>query len=415
MADLPRIVIVGAGFGGLFCARGLMGAQAQVTLIDRQNHHLFQPLLYQVATGFLGINDVALPVRSLFHSKGNIDVVMAEVTGINTYTRCVLTDNATYDYDYLVLATGAKYHFFGHDEWAQHVQVLKTLEDAIGLRQQILSTFEQAEIEQDEMRRKKLLTYVIIGGGPTGVEVAGAIADVVNYALPREFRRIGPKDAQIILIEATPRLLGSMPEKLSAYTKRMLEQKGVIIKCNTKVQDIGNQLVTTNHGNIDSATILWAAGVRPIPIAGWLDVEPDKHGAIAVQPDLSVEGKERGYVLGDAATMLQEGKPLPALASVAKQQGKYLAWSLKQRIAGNPPKSFHYQDWGTMATIGRNEAVADFGKFTVTGWLGWVLWGIVHIYFLTGFRNRIVVFLTWVWTYATFGIGSRIILRRESP
>jgi NADH dehydrogenase len=410
----PRIVIVGAGFGGLFCARGLVDANAQVTLIDCQNHHLFQPLLYQVATGFLGINDVALPVRSLFHSKSNVDVVMAEVTGIDTQSRRVLTDRAAYDYDYLVLATGARYHFFGRDAWAQHVQVLKTLEDAIGLRQQILSTFEQAELEQDVAQRKKLLTYVIIGGGPTGVEMVGAIADVVNYALPREFRRIQPKDAQIILIEAGPRLLSSMPKKISFYTQRILKQKGVDVRCNIAVQNIEHEHVTTTRGNIDSATILWAAGVRPIPIAGWLDVESDPRGAIPVKPDLSVERKKDVYVLGDAATVMQNGKPLPALASVAKQQGQYLAHCLKQRLQGKALKPFRYHDWGTMATIGRNEAAADFGRFSITGWLSWMVWGLVHIYFLTGFRNRIVVFLTWVWTYATFGMGARIILRTSN-
>lgn len=377
----PRIVIIGAGFAGLFCARGLAGTHAQVTVIDRQNHHLFQPLLYQVATGFLGINDVALPVRSLFQGARNIEVVMTEVTGVDTNGKRVLTEQQAYPYDYLVVATGARYHFFGHDGWAEHVQVLKTLEDAIGLRQQILTTFEQAELEADEMRRRKLLTYIVIGGGPTGVEMAGAIADVVNYALPREFRRIRPEYTRILLIEAGPRLLGGMPEKLSRYTKRVLEQKGVIIHTDTDVQDIRHESVTTSQTSIDSATILWAAGVGPVPIAGWLEIAPDKRGAIPVKPDLSVEGKDGIFVLGDAATSMQDRKPLPALASVAKQQGKYLAKYLKQRMAGKACKPFRYRDWGTMATIGRNEAAADFGTFTVAGWLGWVLWGLVHIYF----------------------------------
>lgn len=414
--DNTRIVIVGAGFGGLFCARLLASSRASVTLIDRQNHHLFQPLLYQVATGFLGINDVALPVRSLFNNKTNIDVVMAEATGIDTQAKRVQAGQLSYEYDYLVLATGARYHFFGHDVWARHVRVLKTLEDAIGLRQQILSTFEQAEMEQDKQRRKELLTYVVIGGGPTGVEVAGAISDAVNYALPREFRHIRPQDTQIIIVEAAPRLLGGMPENLSAHTRNVLEKKGVAVRCNTQVENITHGRVITNQGVIESHNIIWAAGVRPLPIAGWLNIEPDKRGAIAVKPDLSVEGLENVFVLGDAATCIQDGKPLPALASVAKQQGKYLAGLLKQRMAGNNNSTpFRYHDWGTMATIGRNEAVADFGRFTIKGWWGWVTWGIVHIYFLTGFRNRIVVFLTWVWTYVTYGMGARIILRTRNP
>ena len=414
MQAYPRIVIVGAGFAGIFCARGLAGAEAHITLIDRENHHLFQPLLYQVATGFLGINDVAWPMRSLFRGNRNIEVIMGEVIGIDVHAKCVLTDRISYPYDYLVLAPGSRYHFFGHDDWAHHVQVLKTLEDAVGLRHQILGTFERAEIEQDKARRSKLLTYVIIGGGPTGVEVAGAIADVVRYTLPREFRRIGPEDVHIILLEAASRVLSAMPEHLSAYTREVLERKGVIIRCQTAVQKIEQEQVVTPQDIIETHTILWAAGVKPCPITDWLGVSPDQRGAVPVRPDLSVEGKENIYVLGDAALCMQHGKPLPALASVAQQQGKYLAGHLRRSINGKLYlEPFRYRDLGTMATIGRNEAVADFGSFTVKGWCAWLLWGIVHIYFLTGLRNRIVVFVTWIWTYITFGMGARIILGRR--
>jgi NADH:ubiquinone reductase (H+-translocating) len=408
----PRIVIVGAGFGGLFCAKRLVDAPARITLIDRQNHHLFQPLLYQVATGFLGINDVALPVRSLFKNKGNIEVVMAEVTGLDREKRQVLTNGPSYSYDYLVLATGAAYHYFGHDEWAKHVLVLKNLEDAIALRQQILSSFERAELESDPGKRRRLLTYVIIGGGPTGVEMAGAIADAVNYALKREFRHITPEDTHIRMIEAGPRLLSTMPEKLSAYAKRVLERKGVVVQCGTPVQDIRAGKVTFDGETLESDVIIWAAGVKPLPLAGWLDLEADRRGGIPVTANLSVPGHPEIFIAGDAATYMQNGKTLPAVAPVAKQQGKYIAKFLRHRLAAKSySKPFRYIDYGNTATIGRNAAVADFGRFTLKGWIGWCMWGIAHIYFLTGFRNRSVVFLTWLWTYLTYGMGARIILR----
>jgi NADH:ubiquinone reductase (H+-translocating) len=411
MARIPRVVIVGAGFGGLFCAQGLRKSPCEVVLIDRQNHHLFQPLLYQVATGFLGINDVAMPIRSLFKNKGNITVAMAEVTSVDPVDKRVITASKNFHYDYLVLATGAQYHFFGNDKWMPHVHVLKSIPDAISLRQRILNSFEAAEMEEDEDGRKRLLTYIVIGGGPTGVEVAGTLADVVNYALPREFRRIKPSDVKILLVEAGPRLLNTMPEKISKYTKHALEKKGVLVHCNCAVSNIEHQRLSTTSGVIDAHTILWAAGVRPVPIFTWLNVNPDRRGGIPVAPSLAVAGMSDVFVVGDAATCIQDGKPLPALASVAKQQGKYLAKNLSRLIAGRRSEPFHYKDLGTMATIGRNAAVADFGRFAVTGWLAWMLWGIVHIYFLSGFRNRSVVFVTWVWTYLTFGIGSRVIWR----
>jgi NADH dehydrogenase len=408
----PRIVIIGAGFAGLFCARGLVGTNAHITLIDKQNHHLFQPLLYQVATGFLGINDVALPIRSLFRGKDNVHVVMEEVNGVDTRQQVVRTHDHEYPYDYLVIGTGARYHYFGHDEWAPHVRVLKTLEDAILLRHQILTAFEKAEIEKDERTRHSLLTFVVIGGGPTGVEMAGAIADVVNHALEREFRHIRPQDIRILLLEAGGRMLGAMPDKLSHYAADVLKQKGVEVHCGTAVRHIAVGRVETATDVIESSTILWAAGVRAAPVANWLGVETDKRGAIAVGADLSVAGLPNVFVAGDAATCMQGGQPLPALASVAKQQGKYLAQLLRRKVEALPAgRVFYYTDLGNMATIGRNAAVADFKGITFRGWAAWMLWGVVHIYFLTGFRNRATVFLTWMWTYMTFGIGARIILK----
>lgn len=415
-----KVVIVGAGFGGMFCAKGLEGKDIHVTLIDRQNHHLFQPLLYQVATGFLGINDVALPIRSLFRGKDNVEVVMEDVIGVDTKSQSVQTPTGNYSYDYLLLATGARYHFFGHDEWAPHVWVLKTLSDAIALRQRLLTSFEKAELEKDERKRKALLTYVIIGGGPTGVEMAGAIADVVNYALDREFRNIKPSDTRILMLEAAPRILASMPESLSVYARRELEKKGVVIHCGSAVHNITEGRVVTANEAVESETILWAAGVRANPVANWLGIPTDRRGSIPVEGDLSVSGMPNVFVIGDAATSIhKDGRPLPALASVAKQQGKYLAKMLLHRAAKKRyDKPFRYWDLGTMATIGRNAAVADFNGISFRGRFAWMLWGVVHIYFLTGFRNRMTVFLTWVWTYVTFGMGARIILRtglKEKP
>jgi NADH dehydrogenase FAD-containing subunit len=408
--EKPRIIIVGAGFGGLFCAKDLKNVDAHITLIDRQNYHLFQPLLYQVATGFLGMNDVALPIRSMFRSQPNIDIIMAEVSGLNTTKRCVLTSNGNYPYDYLVLATGARYHFFGHESWSEHVQVLKTLEDAIGVRQRILRSFEQAEWEKDPEKRKELLTYIIIGGGPTGVEMAGAIADAINYAFKREFHHIEPADTRIMILESAPTILGGMPQNLSLYARRVLGEKGVRIECNITVKDIKSGCVITDKGTFCSQMILWAAGVRPLPISDWINIEPDKRGAIPVLDDLSIIGHRDIFAIGDAATVMQDGKPLPALAAVARQEGIYLAQLLKHRLNRKPYKSFYYRNYGTMATIGRNEAIADFGWITLKGWIAWVIWGLVHIFFLTGFRNRTVVFFTWLWTYLTYGMGARILI-----
>lgn len=410
----PNIVIIGAGFGGLFCAKGLLGQEANVTLIDKQNHHLFQPLLYQVAAGFLAISDVAVPIRSLFHREDNVEVVMSEVTSIDSENKVVHAGGHPYPYDHLVISTGAKYHFFGRDEWAPHVQVLKTISDAIGLRQNILTSFELAETETDEAKRKRLLTYVVIGGGPTGVEMAGAIAELVNYALEMEFRHIDPKDVKILLIEAGPYLLASMGKKLSEYTKEALIKMGVDVRTDTSVEDITEACVTTKEGKIESDMILWAAGVKPLPAADWIGAPVDKRGGIEVNSDLTIKGMDNVYALGDVCTFVQGRRPLPGLASVAKQQGRYLAQLLKAKITGQPfSKNFHYRDYGTMAIIGRHAAVADFRWIRFKGRFAAFLWGFLHIYFLMGFRNRAAVFVTWLWTFFTYGIGARVILSKK--
>lgn len=410
----PRIVIIGAGFGGLFCAKRLINAEADIILIDRQNHHLFQPLLYQVATGFLNGSDIAVPIRSLFANKGNVEIVMASVTGLDLSAKCVLTTDKTYPYDYLVLATGSQYHFFGHDEWAPYMLVLKTLQNSIDIRQNILTAFEQAEQTTDPNIRKAWLTFTIIGGGPTGVELAGAIADVVDRTLPYTFKHIRPQEIRIILLEMASRLLGAMPESLGNFAAEALKRKGITVHTGKKVQDVKEGLVLTDEGSISSHTILWAAGVHPVPISPWLGVTPDKRGGIPVNDDLSVGNMRDVFVIGDAATLHQDGKPLPALGAVASQQGEYLAYALQQRIAGKPYNTpFRYHDRGTMATIGRNAAVADFGTYTLKGRFAWFTWGIVHIYFLNGFRNRMFVFLSWCWSYLTYGMGARIIIQPD--
>jgi NADH dehydrogenase len=414
VTNRPNIVIVGAGFGGLFTAKGLLGAEANVTLIDKQNHHLFQPLLYQVAAGFLAISDVAVPIRSLFHREDNVEVVMSEVTNIDNEQKLVHAGGRSYPYDHLVLATGAKYHFFGRDEWAPHVQVLKTISDAIGLRQSVLTSFELAEAETNEEKRKRLLTYVVIGGGPTGVEMAGAIAELVNYALEKEFRHIDAKDVRIVLIEASPYLLGVMGPKLSEYTKKALIKMGVDVRTDTSVEDITAKCVHIKDGKIESDMILWAAGVKPLPAGEWIGAPMDKRGGIEVNADLTVQGMDNVYALGDVSTLIQGRRPLPGLASVAKQQGKYLAQLLKARVKGEEfNKNFSYRDYGTMAIIGRHAAVADFRWIKFKGRFAAFLWGFAHIYFLMGFRNRAAVFVTWLWTFFTLGIGARVILSKK--
>lgn len=413
MGKKPHIVIIGAGFAGLFCARGLRGVDAKITLIDRQNHHLFQPFLYQVATGFLSINDVAFPIRQLFRRQPNVDVVMAEVRGVDPDRKVVDTGEHPYTYDYLVIATGSSYSFFGHDAWRERTSTLKTLDDATRLRERILSSFEKAELAQSEEERKQLLTYIVIGGGPTGVEMAGAIADAVNFTFEREFRRLKKEDARIILLEAAPRILGSFDERLSLYAQKMLQKKGVHVLCNHPVQNIDDGKVTAGDREIESDIMIWAAGVEATPVATWLNIPAAKNRTVSVTENLSLVDHPEIFVLGDAAQYMQEGKPLPALASVAKQQGKYMAKALKGELSGKSyQKPFRYRDLGALAIIGRDAAIMQASWIKLSGWFAWVFWGAVHILFLTGFRNRLSVLITWIWTYyLTYGLASRIIMR----
>ncbi len=417
-AETPRtraskVVIVGAGFGGIAAARGLAGTPVQVTLLDRQNHHLFQPLLYQVATAAVSPADVAVPIRVLFRGDDNVSVVMDDVTGVDTTGRAVLAENRRYQYDQLILATGSEYAYFGHESWRQRTYSLKTLDDARTMREEILLAFERAEIEADAAARRRLMTFVVIGGGPTGVELAGALAELAKSALARDFRRIVPGEAEILLMEAGRELLHGFPKPLTDFARRALERKGVTVRLETPVHDIGDDGVIAglDHEPIPTATVLWAAGTQVASVSTWLGADTDTMGRIKVAEDLSVPGHPEIFVIGDAAyCQPARERPLPAVAPVAKQQGKYLARLIKARLAGESTHApFRYRDAGMLATIGRGAAVVNLRWLKLKGWIAWMFWGLVHIYFLIGFRNRMMVFLNWVWAYFTYGLGARLI------
>jgi NADH:quinone reductase (non-electrogenic) len=406
---LPRVVIVGAGFGGLTAAKALSGAPFSVTVVDRHNYHLFQPLLYQVATAGLSPADIAAPIRGILRDS-NCSVHLAKVTGVDPKEQTVMTDRGTLHYDHLILATGARHAYFGHDEWEDAAPGLKKIEDATEIRRRILIAFERAETETDETERRRLLTFAIVGGGATGVEMAGAIAELSKKALAADFRSIDPRDARIVLVEAGPRVLASFDPSLSAYAKKALESLGVdvILKC--AVTDCDARGIALGEERIESRTVIWAAGVRASSAGRWLDVETDGAGRVIVNPDLSVPGYPNVFVIGDTALVKDEnGAPLPGVATVAKQEGKYVAKLLEWRARGNVLPPFRYRDPGSMATIGRSRAVAEINGLKLTGLIAWLLWSLAHIYFLIGFRSRLVVALSWAWSYLTFERGTRLI------
>ena len=415
----PRVVIVGAGFGGVAVARGLAGAAVRVTMIDRQNHHLFQPLLYQVATAAVSPADVAVPVRALFRNSDNVSVLMDEIVDIDLAGRAVVSGRARYGYDYLVLATGSEYAYFGQDGWRKRSLALKTLEDALEMRERILLAFELAEMAEDEAERRRLMTFVIIGGGPTGVELAGAIAELAKSTLARDFRRIVPGEAEILLLEAGPALLADFPQRLSESAAEALRHKGATVRLQTTLREIREDAVVVGEAGevIPTATVLWAAGTRANTVGEWPAAAQDRAGRIQVAEDLSVPGHPEVFVIGDAAHVAPGGgPPLPAVAPAAKQQGTYVARLIRQRVAAGPlPPPFHYRDEGLLATIGRGAAVADLHWIKLTGWFAWVFWGLVHIFFLIDFRTRMMVFLNWAWAYVTYGLGARLITRRGRP
>jgi NADH dehydrogenase len=405
-----RIVIVGAGFGGLSLAKGLARAPYDITLIDRHNYHLFQPLLYQVATAALSPADIAAPVRAILRGQSNATVMLADVSGVDVARREVIAEGQRVPYDILVLATGAQHAYFGHDDWAPFAPGLKTIDDATYLRRRILLAFERAEAETDAAERARLLTFVVIGGGPTGVEMAGAIAELAKWALAADFRNIDPRSARIILVEGGPRLLPALHADLSEKARLSLEKLGVEVRLNAMVTACSGADVAIGDERIATRTIMWAAGVKASPAANWLGVPADRAGRVKVAPDLSVPEHQNVFVIGDTAIVqAADGKPLPGVAPVAKQQGEYLAKLLKARAEGKTLPPFRYRDFGSLATIGRKHAVADFGKVRLSGFVAWVLWSAAHVYFLIGFRRRMIVALHWAWSYLTFQRGTRLI------
>ncbi len=412
----PRVVIVGGGFAGLSAAKALAKAPFDVTLIDRNNHHLFQPLLYQVATAGLSPADIASPIRSIVGRQRNTRVMLAEVTGVDTVRKEVVADGRRVPFDHLIVATGARHAYFGHDDWAEFAPGLKTIDDATYLRRQILLAFERAENEADAGERQRLLTFVVIGGGPTGVEMAGAIAELARRALAADFRSIDPRSARIILVEAAPRVLTPFDEKLSETARRGLEHLGVEVRLGEAVTDCSDEGVRLGSDFIPARTIIWAAGVMASPAGRWLGAETDRAGRVKVGADLTAPGHPDIFVIGDtAAVVAPGGTMLPGVAPVAKQQGQYVARVLLARHQGRTVPPFRYRDYGLLATVGRSRAIAQFGRFHVTGWIAWVLWSVAHIYFLIGFRNRFIVALNWAWSYITFQRGSRLITGLQAP
>ena len=405
-----RVVIVGAGFGGLEAAQALAKAPVEVTVVDRQNHHCFQPLLYQVATAVISPADIAWPIRGILRRQRNARVVLGTVTGIDSKARIVHADDIDLPYDYLVLSTGVTHSYFDHPDWEASAPGLKTLTDAIEVRRRILLAFEHAEIAASEQDRRRLLTFVIVGGGPTGVEMAGAIAEIARQTLRFDFRRIDPRSSRIVLIEAGPRILPTFPEELSAYAKRTLERMGVEIMTSTLVTGCHRDGVSLEDKRIDSESIVWAAGVVASPAAKWIAAEHDRAGRIKVGPDLAVPGHAEIFAVGDTAA---PPTPVPGIAPAAKQMGRYVGELIRARVEGDAaPEPFVYRHAGDLATIGRKAAVVKLARIELTGFIGWLFWSVAHIYFLIGIRNRFVVALTWLWGYLTYQRGARLITER---
>ena len=410
-ASGPRVVIVGAGFGGLEAARALAHAAAEVVVIDTKNHHTFQPLLYQVATAALSPAAIAWPIRNLLKTQANAQVLMSRVTGVDPAAHEVLTDAGPVAYDQLVIAAGAAHSYFGHDGWAVFAPGLKSLEDALDIRRRILSAFERAELAGKGRAGPELTTFVVVGGGPTGVELAGSIAEIARDALKSEFRHIDPAMARIVLVEAGPRILPTFPENLAAEAARRLARYGVDVRTNAMVVDIDAAGVTLEDGRIDAATVLWGAGVRAAALVADLPGEHDRAGRVEVAPDLSLPGHPDIFVVGDGAAVASpDGQPVPGIAPAAKQMGGYVGHVIAARLSGRPPPpAFRYRHAGDLATIGRGAAVVKLGRIELTGLLGWLFWGFIHVYFLVGLRARFFVALDWLWSYVTYHRGARLI------
>ncbi len=406
----PHVVIVGGGFAGLAAARGLRNARVRVTLIDKSNHHLFQPLLYQVATAALAAPDISAPIRKLLSNQKNATVWMSPVTRIDVERRRLQLDGRDVEYDYLILATGMTHAYFGHENWVAHAPGLKTLGEALDVRRRILRAFESAELEASPERQRAWTTFIVIGGGPTGVELAGALAEIAGRTLARDFRRFDPRTTRVILVEAGPRILAAFPETLSEHARLELESLGIEVRTSAPVSDLGADFVEIGSERIAARTIVWAAGVRASPLTTHLGVPVDRCGRVWVEPDLSVPDRPEVFVVGDLIAKTQNGKPLPGVAQLAMQSGKHAASAVIASIQGKPRRPFVYVDKGSMATIGRNKAVAKLGRFEFSGIVAWWLWLTVHVLFLVEFRRRVAVLFEWAWAYFTWQRRSRVIL-----
>ncbi len=412
-SDRPHVVILGGGFGGLAAARHLRGAPVRVTLVDRSNHHLFQPLLYQVATAALSAPDIAAPLRKLLRGQENARVLMGEVVGVDPEARTVALDRETLSYDHLVVATGMVHNYFGHPEWEAHAPGLKTLREALDIRARVLRAYEAAEREPDAARRRALLTFVVIGGGPTGVEMAGALAEIAQRTLAADFDGFDPaRDARVILLEGGPRVLAAMSPESSREARASLEELGVEVRVNTLAKDVGPRGVTLSDGNtIAAETTIWAAGLKGSPLSAQLGAELDRAGRVKVTPTLRVQAHPEIFVIGDLMHLEQDGEPLPGVAQTALQGGRFVAEQIENEILGYPLASrFVYRDKGSMATVGRAKAVAEVGGSQIGGFFAWMLWLVIHLLFLVDFRNRVAVLLEWAWAYVTWRRSARVIL-----
>jgi NADH dehydrogenase len=410
------VVIVGGGFGGLNAARAFKNSPVRVTLVDKSNHHLFQPLLYQVATAGLSPADIAAPIRAVVSGETNVEVILGEVIGIAPQKKMIFLGDRTLSYDYLVIATGARHSYFGHTHWEDYAPGLKAIPDATRIRRKILLAFEHAESEPDPAKKSALLTFAIVGAGPTGVELSGAISELSHVAIAKDFRHIDPKQTRIILIEAGPRILASFSPYLAERAARKLRSFGVEIMTNARVEQVDEEGVMVGGERIAAGNVIWAAGVFASPAGKWLNAEMDRSGRVKVNPDLTVPGHPDIYVIGDTSTLSppeNEGKPLPGVAPVAMQEGRYVARAITKRIKGKTPVRFRYYDKGNLATVGRAFAIVEFKGFKAAGFFAWILWLLVHIYYLIGFRNRVVVLIEWAWAYLTFQRGARLITEQE--
>jgi NADH dehydrogenase len=414
MAEAKRVVVIGGGFAGLWAVRKLRNAPVSITLIDRCNHHLFQPLLYQVATAGLAAPSIAAPLRHILRDQRNVTVLMGEVKGIDTANRQVRLAERQIPYDYLLVASGATHAYFGHDQWEKFAPGLKTLDDAFVIRRRILSAFEEAEAATDEAERDACLTFAVIGAGPTGAELAGTLAEIARHTLARDFRHIDPRKARVLLIEAGPRVLSTFTEALSIKAHQQLQRLGVEVHTGTPVTEIGADFLRFGDRRIAARTILWAAGVAASTLGKQLGAELDRAGRVRVLPDLSLPSHPEIFVAGDLASIEQDGKPVPGVAPAAKQMGAQAANNIRARIEGRETGPFHYTDFGALATIGRHSAIAQLPKLRLSGALAWWFWLVLHIYFLIGFRSRLIVLINWAWAYFTYARGARIILGNES-